>query len=94
MSLIKKLIDKITIRIFPLEKHDEKLLIYTKEARKLLRFKSLPDDIDWTKYDGFMSAINTNLSSYTGRFKDYFNNRLESLHETERLILGYGMHSF
>ena len=85
MSLLDKLPDWIAIYVVPLDAKGldvEDAFCKTKDILSKQR-------VNWEDYELKKRNFSALLGGYSGRFKDYFQRRLEELDQKEKMGLGY-----
>ena len=92
---MKTLTEKIKLSIaFCFDLTNEEKII-KKELREMQKIVNYPtyraDNFAKSKYLLLHENISIDLKKYSGRFKEKFENILESVQEEERMALGYGL---
>ena len=85
MSLLDRLPDCIATYVVPLDVEG----LAVEDAFYKARCVLSKQPINWQMYESMKGQFSTRLSGYKGRFKEYFERRLEELGQKEKLDLGY-----
>lgn len=85
-NTIDKIYDSICIRVGKLTDQEIRLKYSLSKGKAVLNKITIPKHIDWDLFNSIRMHVSSELEKYDGRFKNYFQEKLDYLKKEEKRI--------